>query len=44
MIQLPSSSIEWRDRGKRAANAAVVVLCYLIVLAGILYSMAGGSH
>lgn len=44
MIQLPSPTMEWRDRGKRAANAAVVILCYLIVLAGILYSMAGGPH
>lgn len=32
---------KWRDRGRKAVSAAVVVICYLIVFAGILYSLSG---
>lgn len=42
MIELSSSESRLRDRGRNAFSAAVVVLCYLIVFAGILYSLAGG--
>lgn len=41
MLELPMEP-RWRDRGRKAFSAAVVVVCYLIVFAGILYSMAGG--
>lgn len=41
MLELSMDS-KWRDRGRKAVSAAVVVVCYLIVFAGILYSMAGG--
>lgn len=34
----------WRERGQRAFSAAVVVLCYLIVFAGLLYSIAGAAQ
>lgn len=44
MIQLPTPQIEWRDNGKKVVNAAVVVLCYLIIFAGILYSIASGPQ
>lgn len=34
---------DWRDRGRRIMGAVVVVTCYLIVFAGILYSMISGA-
>lgn len=33
---------KWLDRGRKAFNAAVVVVCYLLVFAGIVYSMVTG--
>lgn len=41
MLEL-SMDTKWRDRGRKVASAAVVVICYLVVFAGILYSMVGG--
>lgn len=40
MIEL-SYEPKWRNRGRKALSAAVVVVCYLVVFAGILYSLAG---
>lgn len=42
-LELPIP-VKWRDRGRKALGAAVVVLCYLVVFAGILYSIIGGAH
>jgi hypothetical protein len=42
IIELPVEA-KWRDRGRKAFSAALVVLCYLIVFAGILYSIVGGT-
>lgn len=39
MLQL-SHETKWPDRGRKAVNAAIVVVCYLIVFAGILYSLS----
>lgn len=41
MIEL-SSETRTTDRSRNAWSAVVVVLCYLVVFAGILYSLAGG--
>lgn len=41
MLELTSSENPAGDRGRNALSAVVVVLCYLIVFAGILYSLAG---
>lgn len=30
----------WRERAERVFNAAFVVACYLIIFAGLLYSVA----
>jgi preprotein translocase subunit SecE len=32
------------DRGRQMLSAAVVVICYLIVFAGLLYSIAGAAQ
>ena len=34
----------WLDRGRQMLSAAVVVICYLIVFAGLLYSIAGAAR
>jgi preprotein translocase subunit SecE len=34
----------WMDRGRQMLSAAVVVICYLIVFAGLLYSIAGAAQ
>lgn len=39
MLQL-SYDTKWQDRGRKVVNAAIVVVCYLIVFAGILYSLS----
>ncbi len=39
MLQV-SHETRWQDRGRKAVNAAIVVVCYLIVFAGILYSLS----
>lgn len=44
MIELPSSDSRWSDRSRKAFSAAVVVVCYLIVFAGLLYSFSGGAR
>ncbi|MFP4623184.1 MAG: hypothetical protein ACOC3J_00970 [Gemmatimonadota bacterium] len=33
---------KWRDRSRKIWSAAIVVVCYLIVFAGILYSITAG--
>lgn len=42
MVERTLMSPKWRDRSRKAASAAVVVVCYLIVFAGIVYSIVGG--
>ena len=42
IIEFPTQA-RWRDRGQRVLGALVVVLCYLVVFAGILFSIAGGA-
>lgn len=39
MLQL-SYETRWQDRGRKAVNAVIVVVCYVIVFAGILYSLS----
>lgn len=39
MLQL-SHETKWHDRSRKAVNAVIVVVCYLIVFAGILYSLS----
>ncbi|MEJ2503191.1 MAG: hypothetical protein P8177_07710 [Gemmatimonadota bacterium] len=34
----------WMDRGRQVLSAAIVVICYLIVFAGLLYSIAGAAQ
>ncbi len=41
MLEL-SGATRWEGRGRKALSVAVVVVCYLIVFAGLLYSIAGG--
>lgn len=33
----------WKERAGALVRAAVVVTCYLIVFAGLLYTVAGGA-
>lgn len=34
---------DWRRRGQAVLRALVVVTCYLVVFAGLLYTVAGAS-
>lgn len=34
---------EWRPHLERAARAAVVIACYLIVFMGLLFTVASGA-
>lgn len=34
---------DWRTKGHAVLRAAVVVACYLIVFAGLLYTVAGAG-
>lgn len=40
MYSEPLRSVDWRDRTERVVQAMLVVACYLIVFAGLLYSVA----
>lgn len=36
-------AVDWRGLAGSALRAAVVVVCYLIVFAGLLFMVAGGG-
>lgn len=36
-------AMEWRGRAGTALRAVVVVVCYLIVFAGLLFTVAGAG-
>lgn len=40
MYSEPLRDVEWRERMDRVLHAAFVVACYLIIFAGLLYSVA----
>lgn len=36
-------TVDWQGRAGTALRAAVVVICYLIVFAGLLFTVAGAG-